>query len=202
MARPALESPRMKKKTTRRMPSATAPKRAAPPSAARYFVEVSPIGAARGSLEDTKLRFTRRVLFLARRWRNLMDEALRGSGDSHARWITLLWVDLLDGTANHRELAERVGVELPTLIRLLNKLESEGLVKRRSLHARGQSKSVEMTARGRRSLRSMGAIVRRTRIGFLSDVDARQLSAALKLLDVLLAKYATVLDWTDRKRSR
>ena len=190
----------MTKKTTRRKSATKTPKRIAPPPAARYFVEVRPIGQRVGSVEDTKLRFTRRVLFLARRWRNLMDEALRGSGDSHARWITLLWVELLDGSANHRELAERVGVELPTLIRLLNKLETEGLVKRRSLRDRGMSKSVEMTQRGRASLEAMTSIVSRTRADFLSGVDVDKLSAALDLLDVLLAKYATVLDWTDRER--
>ena len=190
----------MKKKTARRISAKPKPKRVAPPSAARYFVEVLPIGERKGSLDDKHLRFVRRVLFLARRWRNLMDEALRGNGASHARWITLLWVDLLDGGANHRELAERVGVELPTLIRLLNRLEAEGIVKRRSLHDRGMSKSVEMTARGRADLKKMTEIVRRARTEFLRDVDEQKLSDALELFDTLLAKYATVLDWSDRER--
>lgn len=181
----------MKKKT---------PRRTVPSPAARHFVEVRAIGERKGSPDDLNLRFTRRVLFLARRWRHHMDEELRRSGHSHARWITLLWVDLLDGNANHRELAERVGVELPTLIRLLNRLESEGFVKRRSLHTRGLSKAVEMTAPGRAKLRAMTRIVRKTRVEFMSGVDVSQVSAALDVLDTLMAKYATVLDWTNLTR--
>ncbi len=190
----------MKKKTTRRKVTRKAttppPRHVVPSPAARYFVEVRAIGQRKGSPDDMKLRLIRRVLFLARRWRHHMDEELRASGYSHARWITLLWVDLLDGHANHRELAERVGVELPTLIRLLNRLETEGFVKRRSLHTRGLSKTVEMTASGRTKLRAMTRIVRKTRVQFTSGLDQKKVGEAVKLLDTLLAKYATVIDLT------
>lgn len=159
------------------------------------FVEVPADGAPIDSLEDKKLRFTRRVLFLARRWRNLMDDELRGTGDSHARWITLTWISLLDGKTNHRELAERVGVELPTLVRLLNRLEQERLVTRRSLGTKGRAKSVVLTARGRESLAAMSQVVNATRARFLDTIDEQQLTAALEALDALLGQYATVVDW-------
>jgi MarR family transcriptional regulator for hemolysin len=173
---------------------------ATPQASLKHFVEVLAPNASLDSLEDKKLRFTRRVLFLARRWRNLLDEALRGSGDSHARWITLTWVDLLDGKANHRELAERVGVELPTLVRLLNRLEQERLVSRRSLGSKGRAKSVVLTARGRHSLAAMSKVVSRTRAGFLVSLDEAQLTRGLDALDALLAQYATVLDWRTESR--
>ena len=166
--------------------------------AKQQFVEVNAKGATIGSLEDRRLRFTRRVLYLARRWRTLLDDALRQTGDSHARWITLRWVDLLDGKTSHRELAERVNVELPTLVRLLNRLEQEKLVTRRSLGPKGRAKSVVLTARGRRSLAAMSEVVNRTRGGFLVGLDERQLDQGLEVLDVLLAQYATVLDWRDQ----
>jgi MarR family transcriptional regulator for hemolysin len=186
------------KRARRRSASAKLPDNAAT-SAERFFVEVVSQGATEGSLEDKKLRLTRRVLFLARRWQNLMDEALRDTGDSHARWTTLLWVDLLKGRANHRELAERVGVELPTLIRLLNKLEGEGVVERRALPGSAQSKTVVLTRLGRAQFKRMGAVVLATRAEFLRDVDDAQLTAALTLLDSLLNKYARVVKWSDWK---
>ncbi|MEI9963977.1 MAG: hypothetical protein WDM92_04020 [Caulobacteraceae bacterium] len=52
-----------------------------------------------GSLEDLKLRFTRRVIFLARRWRNHINDELRRTGHSHARWSALIWIHLLAGSA-------------------------------------------------------------------------------------------------------
>jgi MarR family transcriptional regulator for hemolysin len=176
-------------------PTRRTPKAAGAGTSARQFVEVPADGAPIDSLEDKKLRFTRRVLFLARRWRNLMDDELRGTGDSHARWITLTWVGLLDGKTNHRELAERVGVELPTLVRLLNRLEQERLVTRRSLGMKGRAKSVVLTARGRDSLAAMTRVVNATRARFLDSIDERQLTSALETLDALLGQYATVVDW-------
>lgn len=166
-----------------------------PKASRRPFVEVSASGAPAGSFEDKKLRYIRRVLYLARRWRSLLDDALRATGDSHARWITLTWVDLLDGKANHRELAERVGVELPTLVRLLNRLEAEKLVTRRSLGPKGRAKSVVLTAKGRESLAAMAKVVEKTRGPFVQGLDEAQLTRGLESLDALLAQYTTVVDW-------
>ena len=144
-----------------------------------------------GSVEDLKLRFTRRVIFLARVWRNRMNEALREIGQSHARWITLIWVHLLGGEANHRELAERIGVELPTLIRLLNRMEAEGLVERCALEGGpARAKTVRLTASGRRVLAELHEITERTRAVFLEDVDKDKLEACMSLFDDLLGKEA------------
>lgn len=144
-----------------------------------------------GSLEDLKLRFTRRVIFLARVWRNRMNEELRKSGQSHARWITLIWIHLLGGEANHRELAERIGVELPTLIRLLNRLEQEGLVERCAL-ARGQprAKTARLTAEGRRVLGELNDVTERARADFLVGVDKNKLEVCMSLFDDLLGQEA------------
>ena len=141
-----------------------------------------------GSEDDLKLRFTRRVIFLARRWRNHINEALRRTGQSHARWVTLMWTHLLGGTANHRELAERIGVELPTLIRLLNRLEAEGLVERSALGGQGRAKTVRLTDQGRAVLSELNAITEQTRSSFLEGVDPERLAVCMALFDDLLSK--------------
>jgi MarR family transcriptional regulator for hemolysin len=142
-----------------------------------------------GSLEDLKLRFTRRVIFLARVWRNRMNDALREVGQSHARWIALIWVHLLGGRANHGELAERIGVELPTLIRLLNRLEEEGLVERGALPGgTSRAKTVQLTAEGRRVLIELNEITEQTRADFLAGVDQHKLETCMSLFEDLLGK--------------
>jgi MarR family transcriptional regulator for hemolysin len=159
----------------------------------RCFYEWVPEGITVGSLEDKKLRLTRRILFLSRRWLNTIDGALRKTGDSHARWVTLLWVGMMAGRAKIGELAEQIGVELPTLVRLLNRLEQEGLVERRALDGNNRAKTVVLTPKGKRSSSSMNEIVSRARVEFLKDVNEEQLTAALGLLDDLLAKYTRVV---------
>ncbi len=142
-----------------------------------------------GSLEDLKLRFTRRVIYIARQWRNRLNVELRRTGQSHARWITLIWIHLLDGKANHRELAERIGVELPTLIRLLNRLEAEGLVERSPIAGPGgRAKAVRLTAAGKPVLAEMTAITERARAAFLEDADKTKLEVSMSLFDDLLSK--------------
>lgn len=175
--------------------AARAPASAAVPKISRCFYEWVPEGIAVGSLEDKKLRLTRRILFLSRRWLNMIDGALRATGDSHARWITLLWVGMMAGRAKIGELADQIGVELPTLVRLLNRLEEEGLLERRALDGSNRSKTVVLTSKGRRMAKTMNAVVSRARAEFLRDVDEKQLTAALVLLDGLLAKYTRVQMW-------
>ncbi len=188
----------MSRKRTRR--SASPSLRKAPPPVqdapvSRVFYEWIPEGVTAGSLEDKKLRLTRRILFLSRRWLNLIDGALRASGASHARWVTLLWVGMLAGRAKIGELAEQIGVELPTLVRLLNRLELEGLVERRSLDGSNRAKTVVLTAKGKREGAAMSEVVVKARSEFLRDVNEQRLTVALDLLDDLLAKYTRVVMW-------
>ncbi|MEP7243768.1 MAG: hypothetical protein ABI885_08780 [Gammaproteobacteria bacterium] len=174
----------------------TKPSQATPATkATRCFYEVVPRGSAAGTLADKKLRLTRRILFLGRRWRNLMDEALRDTGDNHARWVTLLWVDMMAGRANLGELAEQVAVELPTLVRLLNRLELEGQLERRALRGSNREKTVVLTAKGKSTLTRMDEIIKQTQARFLEGVDPQQLEVAIDVLDGVLAKYARVVTW-------
>jgi MarR family transcriptional regulator for hemolysin len=170
-------------------------KSVAAPEISRYFYEWVPDGEVAGSFEDKKLRLTRRVLFLSRRWLNMIDGELRATGDSHARWITLLWVGMMGGRHKIGELADQIGVELPTLVRLLNRLEREGLVERRALGGSNRAKAVVLTPKGRRLSTTMNGIVDRVRCEFLQGVNEKQLNEALDLLDGLLAKYTRVVMW-------
>jgi MarR family transcriptional regulator, transcriptional regulator for hemolysin len=182
----------------RRPRAVASPPAAAAPEISRRFHEWVPDGVTVGSFEDKKLRLTRRILFLSRRWLNTIDGALRKTGDSHARWVTLLWVGMMAGRAKIGELADQIGVELPTLVRLLNRLEREGLVERRALNGSNRAKTVVLTPKGKRLSASMNEIVSRARVDFLKDVNEEQLTTALELLDKLLARYTRVVMWQPR----
>jgi MarR family transcriptional regulator, transcriptional regulator for hemolysin len=182
----------------RRPRAVASPPAAAAPEISRRFYEWVPDGVTVGSFEDKKLRLTRRILFLSRRWLNTIDGALRKTGDSHARWVTLLWVGMMAGRAKIGELADQIGVELPTLVRLLNRLEREGLVERRALNGSNRAKTVVLTPKGKRLSASMNEIVSRARVDFLKDVNEEQLTTALELLDKLLARYTRVVMWQPR----
>jgi hypothetical protein len=74
--------------------------------------------------------FSQSLIFLARRWRNLMNHELGSVGQSQARWGTLYWIDVFGDTLNQTELADRIGVEQQTLGRVLRDLQSADPVMR------------------------------------------------------------------------
>jgi DNA-binding HxlR family transcriptional regulator len=76
--------------------------------------------------------FSQGLTFVARRWRNVMNEALLTVGQSHVRWGTLYWITVFGDRVNQTQLAERMGIEQPTLGRVLRDLEADGLIQRRA----------------------------------------------------------------------
>lgn len=77
---------------------------------------------------DDQHRFAMQVAQLSRAWRSELDRRLVGLGLSQARWLVLIHLARFAHMPTQRELAQSVGVEGPTLARLLDSLESQGLV--------------------------------------------------------------------------
>src|ERR1700682_4262786 len=76
----------------------------------------------------------------ARAWRLKLDERLKPMGLSQAKWRTLLHLSVAPGPLTQAEIAARLGIEEPTLVTLLHRLENGGLVtRRRSPHDRRRS---------------------------------------------------------------
>jgi MarR family transcriptional regulator for hemolysin len=75
-------------------------------------------------------RFAMQLAQMSRSWRAEIDRRLNDLGLSQARWLVLLHLGRFDHLPTQRELAKSVGVEGPTLARLLDSLEAQGLVER------------------------------------------------------------------------
>jgi hypothetical protein len=80
----------------------------------RWEPTVSPTGelllrrreaAEPGRGEDMHYTFSQSLIFLARRWRNLMNRELSSVGQSQARWGTLYWINVFGDSLNQTELA-------------------------------------------------------------------------------------------------
>lgn len=82
---------------------------------------------------------------LSRAWRAELDRRLSGLGLSQARWLVLLHLALLKEPPTQRELAKTVGVEGPTLARLLDGLEAQGLVQRHAVPEDRRAKKIVLS---------------------------------------------------------
>src|SRR5881398_439438 len=91
----------------------------------------------------------------ARAWRLKLDDRLKPMGLSQAKWRTLLHLSIASDALTQAEIAARLGVEEPTVVALLHRLEREAWVTRtNSPHDR----RCKMVLLGRRAQRVIGQI--------------------------------------------
>jgi MarR family transcriptional regulator for hemolysin len=131
--------------------------------------------------------FARGLTFVARRWRNLMDQELQAVGQSHARWGTLYWIAVFGDRVNQTELAEQMGIEQPTLGRVLRKLEADGLIERRAQSDDGRARVVRLTPASRPLMEKINRIQNKVRARLLKDIDPEALAGCLDV-------FARILD--------
>jgi MarR family transcriptional regulator for hemolysin len=131
--------------------------------------------------------FARGLTFVARRWRNLMDQELQAVGQSHARWGTLYWIAVFGDRVNQTELANQMGIEQPTLGRVLRKLEADGLIERRARSDDGRARVVRLTSASRPLMEKINRIQNKVRARLLKDIEPEALAACLDV-------FARILD--------
>jgi len=131
--------------------------------------------------------FSQGLTFVARRWRNLMNEELRAVGQSQARWGTLYWIAVFGDTVNQTELADRIGVEQPTLGRVLRDLEAEGLIERASGSADRRAKVIRLTAAAKPVMKQINRIQDAVRAQLLRGIDPKDLTVCMAVFAQILA---------------
>jgi MarR family transcriptional regulator for hemolysin len=137
-----------------------------------------------GSRHELEFRFSRLLILAARRWSTYIDEVIRQrTGQPRSRWQTLAALAFSDGPIATIELAERMAVQWPSLIRTLDALEAESLVERRINPADKRSRLVTITARGLAVFREVKAVLDPSRAALLEGFSDEELAAAERLLD-------------------
>jgi MarR family transcriptional regulator for hemolysin len=164
--------------------------------AMRWMPEVSQSGelflrrrevAESGAPGEMNYPFSQGLIFLARRWRNLMNEQLRAVGQSQARWGTLYWIKVFGDSVNQTELADRIGVEQPTLGRVLRDLESEGLIERIPGRGDRRAKVIRLTEAAQPVMREIDGIQNTVRAQLLRGIDPEDLSTCMAVFAKILA---------------
>jgi MarR family transcriptional regulator, transcriptional regulator for hemolysin len=146
--------------------------------------EVDEDGGAPGNMNYP---FSQGLTFVARRWRNLMNEELRAVGQSQARWGTLYWIAVFGDTVNQTELADRIGVEQPTLGRVLRDLEAEGLIERTAGTSDRRAKVIRLTAAAKPVMRQINRIAESVRARLLRGIDPKDLTVCMAVFAQILA---------------
>src|SRR5690349_12504760 len=75
--------------------------------------------------------YTHALLLAGRRWRRAANAAVKSHGLSDAMALPLVLIGRMDGEPRQNALAEAMGIEGPSLVRLLDQLSAAGLVVRK-----------------------------------------------------------------------
>jgi MarR family transcriptional regulator for hemolysin len=118
----------------------------------------------------------------ARAWRLKLDERLKPMGLSQAKWRTLLHLSLASGALTQTEVATRLGIEEPTLVTLLHRLEREGwVIRKSSLHDR-RCKFVHLGRRAQSVIAQINATARKLRHELIAGIPERDLQTCIRVL--------------------
>lgn len=117
-----------------------------------------------------------------RAWRLKLDERLKPMGLSQAKWRTLLHLSLAPGALTQAEIASRLGIEEPSLVTLLHRLEDEGWVVRRSASHDRRCKTVHLGRRAQRVIAQINSAAANLRHELLADISTLELQTCMRVL--------------------
>jgi MarR family transcriptional regulator for hemolysin len=103
-------------------------------------------------------------------------------GLSQAKWRTLLHLSLAPQPLTQAEIASRLGIEEPTLVALLHRLEQEGWVSRKNSPRDRRCKTVHLKRRAHRIIGRINATALELRHDLIKDVSIRDLQTCMRVL--------------------
>jgi len=123
------------------------------------------------------------VARLARVWRRKADQTLSAHGLSEATAHPLLILSR-GGRANVRQgvLADEMGLEGPSVVRLIDLLAAEGLVERREDPTDRRAKILHMTPLGDAKADEIKRVMRRLRAELMKDISPEELATTFDVL--------------------
>jgi MarR family transcriptional regulator for hemolysin len=140
-------------------------------------------------MEQTKkpprLDFGYRVSRIARRLRQAVDSELAAFGLTEATWRPLAYVGLLGEGVRQRELAAALGIEGPSLVRLLDSLERRGLIERREHKGDRRVRGIYLTTSGRELQRRVLRVSESVQMRLLAAVPQADLKVCARVFGII-----------------
>ena len=127
--------------------------------------------------------FARRLAETNQKWRAELDLRLGPLGLSQARGLILHYLSIHGDGLQQNELAEIVGIRGSTLVRQLDRLESDGWVARRNDPEDRRAKTIHLSDKAAPMVREIQNIVEQLRSEFLSGLTDAQLQTCFAVFD-------------------
>ena len=124
----------------------------------------------------------------ARYWRIALDARLKDLGVGQSGWMTIAMIAKAKEPLSQRALADLLGIEGPSIVAMLDRLERGGLVRRAPSPNDRRVKLAHLTEDGRALYAKVRKEADAFRGAMLEGVDPAALAAATALLETLRAR--------------
>lgn len=131
--------------------------------------------------------FGSRLGYASRQWRRAVDERLQPFGLTEATWLPLLHI-ARNEPLRQKDLAEVVGIECSTLVRLIDALDIAGLIKRVPDGDDRRAKLLSLTSSGRVLLEKVEAATDAIRQQIFEGIGDEELTVALDVIERICAR--------------
>ena len=117
----------------------------------------------------------------ARQWRRAADLGLKPFDLTEATWLPLLRIARAPAPPRQKDLAASMSLDGSSVVRLLDNLESAGLIQRKEGKDR-RAKIITLTPRGKAIADKVETVARRIRSDALAGLSDRDLETTVRVL--------------------
>ena len=129
---------------------------------------------------------------VSRTWRSVVDGRLADLGLTDTTWVPLFHLHAADQALTLKQLAQRVGLDSSTLVRVVDLLESRGLVVRETDASDRRSKSLRLTEQGLAVVADVRGKLYQVEAQVLAGMDARTVSTLREGMQQLHERLACI----------
>jgi MarR family transcriptional regulator, transcriptional regulator for hemolysin len=138
--------------------------------------------------------FASLIARVARQWRRAVDRRLQPFGLTEATWLPLLHIVRAATPMRQKDLSASLVLDGSSVVRLLDALESAGLIERREENADRRAKIIGLTERGLAIIDQVEAASRDVRAAVLTGLSDDEIAAATRALDRVSLNLAQMQD--------
>jgi len=151
-----------------------------------------------GSRDDVEFRLTRILSLSARRWGTYVENRmLAATGQSRSRWQTLFVLSVATPPVTTSLLSNRLAIQWPPLIRTLNALEADGLIRRTENPNDKRSRHIEITAAGLAVVEQVQPVLSEIRSSVFAKLSEQEMQLATRVLEMVVAGVSEAQEASD-----
>lgn len=136
--------------------------------------------------------FTSRMVIAARLWRRMTRAVTAAHGVAEAGASPLLWINRLGEGVRQNVLAERIGIESPSLVRVLDDLAASGFIRREPDPSDRRANLLFLTEHGRGAVSRIEVELEELRARVLGDLPEADIRGAERVFAAIKSATGAV----------